>query len=72
MICLVVSVRIILKFIWVYSKISKYNYPSSIAATYDSSGQVDYLDVMHQSENDFQNLTLLAGTLECAATILLF
>ena len=34
-----------------------------IVATYDSSGQVDYLDTFSQSENDFQNITVLAGML---------
>jgi hypothetical protein len=30
---------------------------------------VDYLDVFNQSEDDYDNITVLAGVLECAASI---
>lgn len=36
-------------------------YPTSVVATYDSSGEVDYSDVFKQSANDFRNITVLAG-----------
>lgn len=33
---------------------------------------MDYLDVFNQSENDFQNITILAGVFGCATSILLW
>ena len=60
MIGLAVSVRGIYEFI---DGSSDDSHPTStsVAATYDSSGEVDYLDTFNQSINDFQNITVLAG-----------
>jgi polyamine oxidase len=57
-------------YLQVHLRLNQISHPASIVvATYDSSGQVDYLDIFDQSEDDFQNITVLAGMLEHATSI---
>jgi hypothetical protein len=48
-----------------------YPVATSVVATYDNSGQVDYIDVFKQSAKDYKNITKYAGMLELATSIIL-
>jgi hypothetical protein len=71
MIGLTVSVRGIFPQVYPLARLIYYPVPTSIVATYDNSGQVDYIDVFKQSAKDYKNITKYAGMLELATSIIL-